>query len=194
MDKFDNTEFDANGNLKRIYDQESLLDVLIEFEGTLDSLDMYAFANWIDGEIVSGPHLSRYWISITLKYDFKKMPDPRGGQRLLKHGAKVEYVKTTEKVVIDVTEVEPADRDQEYEYDEERGKPVRKKKDVSIWLVKVSIPRRFIEDMEKGTIHIEDEDEIVDLAAADEAEAEGLDDESIMNNDVDIDKEEGDDF
>ena len=77
--------------VKRITDSEDLLSIAIDIEQYFDSNNLYAFAHWIDGEIVSGPFVKRYWVKVVLKYPYEKMPDPDGGLRLLKHGTKIHY-------------------------------------------------------------------------------------------------------
>jgi hypothetical protein len=63
--------------IKRLSDSSSLTDILIQMESFLDELDTYAFKNWFEGEIVDGPNIERHWVSMTLQYDYKQMPDPR---------------------------------------------------------------------------------------------------------------------
>lgn len=157
--------YDPNNAIKRIYDQENLLDILIEFEAVLDSLDLYAFAHWFEGEIVSGPWLRRYWVEVVLKYTYEEMPDPDGALRLLKHGARVSYEITKEEQPVEVEE--PDDIDPKTQK--------AKTKKVKIWLLHIKIPRRFIEDMETGLIDLDDdEEESIDLTAAQTGEEEGV--------------------
>lgn len=176
----DNYHEDAEGNLKRLYDQESLLDILIEIEGVFDSMDLYAFKNWIEGEIIKGPNLKKYWVTILLKYPWKKMPDPRGGLRLVKHGAKIKFIQSSEELTVNLEDYRD-DPGAAYEHDPKTNQTKRKTEDVKVWLVEIKLPRRFIDDMEKGQIYLDNEDDdFVDLSAADDAENQGLDDESIV--------------
>lgn len=181
-----NYNFDVEGNIERLYNQESLLDILIEFEGVMDSMDLYAFENWIEGEVVDGPKLERYWITVTLKYPYEKMPDPAGGNRLLKHGARIEMGKFTEDVPVRLKDYEAEEQDKAYEFDQETGQYQRKTEEQQYWLLEIRIPRRFIEDMEKGmAIYDDAEDEMVDVEDASAAENEGLDDEALISGDTD---------
>lgn len=82
-------------DIERINETPHLLDVLLEIEDVLDSMDLYVFKNWIRGEIIFGPHIKRYVVSISLKFHKGFMPDPLGGMRLQKHGIFVEF-KTNE--------------------------------------------------------------------------------------------------
>ncbi len=79
--------------LDGIVDSTNSLNVLIEFEEVLDALHIYSYKNWEYGEVIAGPDVSRYWITITLMYPRNLMPDPDGALRLIKHGAKVYFKK-----------------------------------------------------------------------------------------------------
>ena len=81
--------------LKRVSGQTSSLDMLMEFEKTLDDANLYAYQNWMSGELVEGPVINRYWFITTWMYPYKMMPDPEGSLRLIKYGCKVSYVKDT---------------------------------------------------------------------------------------------------
>ena len=79
--------------LDGIVDSTNSLNVLIEFEEVLDNLHIYSYKNWEYGEVIAGPDVSRYWITVTLMYPKNLMPDPDAALRLIKHGAKVYYKK-----------------------------------------------------------------------------------------------------
>ena len=38
---------------------DSILDTLLEFERTLDNAEIFAYKNWILGELVEGPEIDR---------------------------------------------------------------------------------------------------------------------------------------
>lgn len=177
----DNIEYDAAGNLEKLYSQDSLLDILMDIDNTLDSMDIYAFKNWIYGEIVSGPELEKYWVTIILKYDYKEMPDPQGGARLLKHGAKIKYMLTSEESTVSLSDYDETDKQDAYINDPETGEVKRKTVTDQIWLVELKMPKRFIDDVEKGIVSINDE-ETADEMLASEAENEGLNDEAALEN------------
>lgn len=162
--------------IDRLTDSHSLLNIMIKMEDFLDSLDLYVYKNWIDGEIVSGPHVSRYWVSMTLMYDYDHMPDPSGGLRLMKHGARVIFKKakkedTTMKFNSLSTEMIGALVSNQYGVADQQGsvnqlpasitQPLPTKK---IWLVEIAVPRQFIDDafdMDIGTM-VSDENKKVD--------------------------------
>jgi len=123
---------------------QNMQGTLIQFEDFLDSSHLYAFRNWIDGVVWDGPNVKRYWISVTLKYPYDKMPEPRGGMRLVNMGAYITYKQSTETLP---TKVEGPE-----DLDPITRKPKEEK--VDIWLVQICVPRRFIQDA------IDDEEEL----------------------------------
>lgn len=86
--------------IKKLVDNESLLDVMIQIENFIDTLDVYVYKNWLKGVLKEGPFVDRHWVSITFQWKYKDMPDPKGGLRLEKHGAKVFYKKSSEKIYV----------------------------------------------------------------------------------------------
>lgn len=159
-------DLETHKTIERLYKFDSLLDTLINVEDFFDTFDLYVYDNWIEGQIVSGPHVSKYWISLTLKYDYKKMPDPEGAMMLNKYGVITKYGKFIEEKpeIIDSTD---------NMYQNNRRKP--KMKNVYIWLVELSIPRRFIEIDDR--VDLEDYDDELDLDAIEGASDEGLADQ-----------------
>jgi hypothetical protein len=148
--------------VKRIDDSPDLVDIMISIEDYLDRNDLYAFKNWILGELVDGPHVSPYWIKVTFKWDYDKMPDPSGGLRLLPQGTKIRYMIDKEMVPQPIHE--PSD------YEPGTHKP--KIKPEKVWLVEFTIPRRFVEDIESEIMDLYD-DRVDDMETVEDAEAEG---------------------
>ena len=176
----------ANPQLfKRLSDSDSLTDVLIQMEDFMDSLDLYVFKNWFEGEIVDGPEIRRYWVSMTLKYAYKQMPDPAGAERLIRHGVKVSYRKAKEEAPVEVKSEDDL---------EPNNKPKMTKQDV--WLVEVQIPRRFIEELDDSDLEMHVDDSVVDVEDVSDARDENIDDEdAFTGDDQDADEapEESDD-
>jgi len=148
--------------VKRIDDSPDLVDIMISIEDYLDRSDMYAFKNWIDGELIDGPVVKPYWIGVTFKWPYKKMPDPTGAIRLLQHGTKVKFVKDTENVP------QPIKTPSDYE----PGTHKPKIKAEKVWLVELLIPRRFVEDIDSEVMDLYT-DRIDDTETVEDAEAEG---------------------
>ncbi len=80
---------DSSQAVQNLYDRDGLLDILLGIEEYFDNMDIYAYKNWIYGEIVEGPIVSKYWVEITLKYDHDTFPDPIATKILEKQGTKV---------------------------------------------------------------------------------------------------------
>ena len=87
-------EIDIIKNIANIYDNNSSFSILKDMERVLDELDLYVYDNWKDGEIVSGPTISRHWVSIKVSWPRKSMPDPMGGKRLLDYDCQLTYQKS----------------------------------------------------------------------------------------------------
>lgn len=114
---------------------DSILDTLLEFERTLDNAEVFAYKNWILGELVEGPDIGRYWFKTVWMYPYNLMPDPNGGLRLTKIGAKVNFRKGSFKRPVKVKGpedwVDPQSK---------RAKMI----DSDIWLVTIELPMKYI--------------------------------------------------
>lgn len=115
---------------------DSILDTLLEFERTLDNAEIFAYKNWILGELVEGPTISRYWYKTVWMYPYAMMPDPDAGLRLTKLGARVNFrkgvFKRPTKVKGPQDWVDPESK---------RAKMV----DSEIWLVTIELPMKYIQ-------------------------------------------------
>ena len=119
----------------RELNSDNMQGTLIQIEDYLDSNQIYAFENWFDGVVWDGPNIKRYWVTVTLKYPYNKMPNPQAALRLVNTGAKVTFKESDDYVAV---KVEKPD-----DLDPTTRKPKEKKE--RIWLVTLQIPRRFIE-------------------------------------------------
>lgn len=150
-------------DISKIQDSKHILDILMQCEDVLDSLDIYVYKNWFSGEVISGPKISRYWVTIELKYPLDKMPDPRGSLRLIKYGIKAKFIKKERKTTPNVyAEITPNDDP----------------RDESIWIIKLSFPRRLMSNIEDSSNDDFYEDE-VDIEDIDSAKDSGIDNESM---------------
>lgn len=167
---------------KRLSDSNSLTDVLIQMEDFMDSLDLYVFKNWFEGEIVDGPKIRRYWVSMTLKYAYEEMPDPAGAERLIKRGVKVTYRRAEEEVAME------ADGPEDFM---NTNKPKMEKN--KIWLVEIQMPRRFIEELDDSDLEMHVDDELVDVEDVSDARDEVIDDEDAFTKEGAEDEEPAED-
>jgi hypothetical protein len=146
---------DIIANIETVYGSNNSLNLLKEFERVLDELDVYVFDNWIDGELVSGPHESRYFVECTFMWDEDKMPEPRGGQRLLEYGCKVQVAETTVsevRKIKDPDDIRPGTR---------KGKIDHK----PVWMVKIKMPKKLMTDINRGYTEL-DKNKIEDIVGA----------------------------
>jgi hypothetical protein len=158
--------------IKNIYLSDGSLTTLLDFEGVLDEVDLYAFKNWILGELVEGPEVSRYTVSCTFMWPAHLMPDPRGGRRLLPFDCKVKFRKTKMKVprkVKDEGDLRPG-----------INKPILD--EMPVWLVEITMPKDLIADIRSGSIELEGQE--IDLEDLDLGYEEDLDDAAVQDNDM----------
>jgi hypothetical protein len=145
-----------NLDLSSIDENPHLLDILIQCEDVFDSLDVYVYKNWINGEVVEGPKIRKFWVTFSLMYAYEDMPDPRAAMRLVKHGIYVKYHKE---------QVEHLQGDNE-DY---------------CWIIDIQIPRKLIRDMQHGDLDLYNHE--VDTGDIKQAKDDGIDSESAYSQD-----------
>ena len=167
-----------NSNINSIHGSETLLDLLLEWEDVLDNLDIYAFANWKLGELVDGPKIEKYWITCTLMYPHKMMPDPDATKRFTKHGIKCSYKEDhylKPVKIVNYDDVEPRHNEEPLtsggNQKPSEGKRRAKLVKLPCWLVKIEIPRHFIDEFLADTAGTSGED--VELEDVKDAYDEG---------------------
>jgi hypothetical protein len=114
----------------------NLLDTLIEFERTLSNLGIFAYKNWILGELVEGPNVGRYWYETVWMFPYTKMPDPDGALRLLEIGALVKMEEGTFE--------EPVRVNGPQDWVDPETKRAKMQK-YRVWLVNIKLPMKYIE-------------------------------------------------
>ncbi len=164
--------------LDDVYGSENVLDILVEFERVFDELDIYVYKNWLKGEVVEGPKIDRYWITVTLMYPYKMMPDPEGALRLVDHGCKVWMGQDTLKHVAKIKD------HSSYESDPETGEMKAKIIESPVWLVKVVMPRHFVDEIQTNKVQAGNTS--IDMDAVTDAYDENLnDDDAAKGNAAD---------
>ncbi len=159
-------------NIRDLYLSEGSILSLLDFERVLDELDIYAFKNWILGELVAGPEIGRYLVTCTFMWPEKLMPDPRGARRLLPFDCKVRFMKKRIKIPI---KIETPD---DYIPGTHKARLVEK----PVWLVEITMPKSLISDIRTGSLELEDQD--IDLADLDQAYEEDLDQKEFQNQEI----------
>jgi hypothetical protein len=154
---------DIVNNLNELYQAQSYLDTLIDFERVLDSINLYVYQNWNKGELVYGPDVQRHWVTCTFMWPYKAMPDPLGAKRLLDYNIRVRVKKDTLETPV---KVEGYD-------DFEPGTKYPKMRKDPIWLIEIRMPKTIMQEIYRGTMEVEGE--IVDLEDIDSAYEQDLD-------------------
>lgn len=149
--------------IRGVYMSDGAMSTLLDFERVLDEADVYAFKNWIIGELVQGPVIGRYSAKCVFMWPYKLMPDPRAALRLMNIGCKVAYAKSSIKVPVEV---------QDYE-DFVPGTRYPKMTKKSIWFVEITIPFELMDDIKEGSIDLADA--TIDLSDLEDAYDEDLD-------------------
>jgi len=150
--------------IRGVYMSDGSMSTLLDFERVLDEADLYAYKNWIIGELVQGPVVGRYAATCIFMWPYKLMPDPRGALRLHTIGCKVRFGKSELDVPVEV---------QDYE-DFVPGTRYPKMKKRKVWFVEIQIPFELMDDIKEGSIDIADD--TIDLSEIEDAYNEDLDD------------------
>lgn len=127
-------------NIKEIYESNSSLATLKDFERVLDEMDVYVYDNWLDGEVAYGPAVSRHWVTVGFMWPRDKMPDPAGGKRLTDLGCKVRYKKSH------VVEPRKIKKPEDLRPGTKKGRLENK----PIWVVEIAMPKKLAFDVYKG--------------------------------------------
>ena len=150
---------DITDTITSIYDGNSKLDMLLEFEGVLDNLHLYAY-------------------EATVMYPANFMPDPEGALRLTKHGCYVYFQKETYIVSKEINTPDDLEQD-------DRGERKPKKIEKDVWLVRIVMPRHFVDEFKSQQIEVNGVD--IDMSDVSDAYEQGLDSEEALKNDNDPD-------
>ena len=131
---------DIINNIEQIYGSNNSLNLLKDFERVIDELDTYVYDNWIDGELVEGPKENRYFVECTFMWPKEKMPEPKGGLRLLDYGCKVQFAESTIAKVRKIKtpdDIRPGTRKGKIDHED-------------IWMVKIAMPKKLMHDINRG--------------------------------------------
>lgn len=161
---FDSVDFNSIvSTVKGVMTSDGSMSILLDFERVLDESDIYAFKNWLLGELVDGPNVGRYDVSCTFMWPRNLMPDPRAVKRLWAIGCDVKWVEKEIKVPVEVDS--PDDFVQGTNY----PKAAKRK----VWLVQITIPMELMDDIKEGSIDLAGS--TIDIEDLDNAYNEDLD-------------------
>lgn len=131
---------DVIRNIQELYENNSSLAVLKDFERVLEETDMYVYENWEDGELAYGPKVDRHWITAGFMWEHAKMPNPVAAKRLTELGCKVRYQKSH------LVEPRKIKTESDLRPGTKKGKLDRK----AIWIVEITMPKKLAFDIYKG--------------------------------------------
>jgi hypothetical protein len=164
--------------IKGVYMSDGAMSTLLDFERVMDEADIYAFKNWIVGELVDGPVVGRYTCKCVFMWPYKLMPNPKGALRLTNIGCKVTYGKGEIKVPVEVKDYEDFVPGTQY------PKMVKRK----VWFVEVVIPFDLMDVIKEGSIDLADQ--TIDLSEIEDAYDEDLDSTTSSDDTVETQAEE----
>jgi hypothetical protein len=127
-------------NIDDLYENNTNLSVLKDFERVLDELDMYVYENWEDGELAYGPKVDRHWITAGFMWPEKQMPNPVAAKRLTELGCKVNYKKSH------LLEARPIRQPSDLRPGTKKGKLDHK----PVWVVEIQMPKKVAFDIYQG--------------------------------------------
>ena len=131
---------DVIKNIQDLYENNSSLAVLKDFERVLDEMDTYVFENWDQGELAYGPQVDRHWITAAFMWPQNKMPDPTAAKRLSDLGCKIHYKKSH------LLEPRKIRTHEDFRPGAKKGKLDRK----PIWIVEIQMPKKIAFDIYRG--------------------------------------------
>jgi hypothetical protein len=175
---------DVRNTLASITQNEYLIDMLYEYERTLDEVGIKAYKNWYAGELLDGPKLTKYWITCKFMYPEKLMPDPDGALRLTKIGCEVNFSKDILNKPVKITS--PRD----WQNNVTKAAKIQEK---PVWVVTIAMPIKYITDNFDQINTFLDTDENLydneDIADQYEEDTE-LSDDDIVDSDFDDGEED----
>jgi hypothetical protein len=166
---------DLLNNTKEIFMTDSAVNTLLDFERVCSELDLYAFANWKQGELVEGPEYEKYFVKCTFMWPYKKMPDPKGAARLSDYDCDVSYKK-------DFFEHPDSVKSPN---DFKPGTKVPRLIKSPVWLVEIVMPKKLMQDIQQGALELESgtiDMEDIDTAYESGADNDTLDQQDIIND------------
>lgn len=156
--------------IKSLYMSDNAMATLLDFERCLDDADLYAFKNWLYGELVYGPDISRYQVSCTFMWPGNLMPDPKGAKRLIQIGCKVKFYKTKIKMPV---KIQSSD-------DYMPGTHYPRLVNREVWMVSIFMPKDLISDIKQGSVEISNQ--LIDLDDLETAYQRELDKQMIQQS------------
>jgi len=154
-------------NTQEIFMTDSAVSTLLDVERVLDELDLYTFENWKQGELVEGPIYEKYFVKCTFMWPYKKMPDPRGAERLSEYDCEVNYREDFFEHPVKV----------KTPYDFKPGTKMPKDVKSPVWLVEIVMPKKLMKDIQQGALELEAG--TIDMEDVNQSYETGTDNEAV---------------
>lgn len=167
--------------IKSLYMSDNAMATLLDFERCLDDADLYAFKNWLFGELVNGPQITRYQVSCTFMWPSDLMPDPKGAKRLIQIGCKVRFYKTKIKMPVEIKSND----------DYMPGTHYPRLVNRNVWMVDIAMPKDLISDIKQGSVEISNQ--LIDLDDLETAYQRELDKQLLQQSGSSDSESEGGD-
>lgn len=173
--------YDILDNTKSVYMSSNSLEVLLDYERVLDFTDLYVFENWSGGELIEGPLNTRYFVECSFMWPKKLMPNPVGARRLLDYGIKIDMRES--QLVKPVPKLHAIANDSgrskaQIETPDEQQSNKIEVEMLNIWIATIIIPKRLMNDIERGYIELQGDK--IDLDDVERSEDENLEQASLM--------------
>ena len=160
-------------NIENIYGSNNSLSLLKDFERVIDELDVYVYENWLDGELVEGPKETRYFVECTFMWPEERMPEPKGGQRLLDYGCRVQFGQDQFAKVRKIKtpdDIRPGTRKGKIDTQE-------------VWLVRITMPKKLMADINRGyrNLNVNKVDDILTMNGGVNAQVEPVEEQGAAD-------------
>lgn len=174
-------------NTKNVNDDYSKLDAAMEVAAFLEQVGAFAFDNWVDGELVFGPLIEKFHVTVRIMFPKKLSPNPAVFERLTNLECMVEFEEDTYKRVALIKD----DNVDAIEYGSNNGFS-KKTFEHKVWIVTLRVPQRYLSLDGNTVFNIDGEDIFYsDIEAIyqgdEEAEASAADDMGSSSGDLDDD-------
>lgn len=127
-------------NIETIYESDNSLKILKDFERVLDEMNLYVYEHWIQGELISGPYDSRYWVTCSFMWPEGSKPNADGVKTLLDYGCRVKF---DQDVMMEVRRIRTPD---DIRPGTKKGKIDQK----PIWTVEIKMPKKLMFNINQG--------------------------------------------
>lgn len=166
-------------NTRNVNENTNKLDAAMEVAAFLEQMGAFAFEHWIDAEVVYGPVIEKFYVTMKLMFPKKMPPDLAVIERLCNLDCIVTLEEDTYKRVVHVREKSDNDIHGMRTYSGFQKKLCEHK----VWIIDMKIPQRFL-SLDGNTVYNIDGDDIL------YSDIEAIYDEDVQNSSEDTSESE----